>query len=529
MEELLCKLSLQKNIYSKTKTYMKFIIGLSISMFLITFFDTLWTLVLYSGGVMCLFCIHNWLAITSKRRKWRDVWELLLSGVIATLSVLIFTKSYGTTTVPSYYFHGTGEVLSHTSQGRYTIRDTQWNTYMYYSKELYRPADILYITATFQQGTGINLLKSTPYWHVLYEKTERFVAEERWFDQWKWLLMNDFSWILYERRAHIVWHSHQSWTDTLHAHIHDNLYSVYTSRSAALTLGMLIGDRSWLSKEEYEWFIRSWLVHLIAVSGGNIVLIVSFVSVLLRFVPYYLRLVILIGVVISYVLLCWFDSSIVRAAAMALITLWALFFWRKVSVWRALGYVYVGMLIWNPYLLVYDIGFIFSFTATASLIYFSKVASFYTSKKTTYRSLLWRWRNTLFMPSIASCVGIAVPLLCLTGSVNLLSILSNIVIVPLVPFIMIYGFFSPLLYSVVSYDRILIPQERAIDRIYGVSNRTNEYAVTITLTWWYARVVRILLFIIVVCLIIQRRQYSDIASNNTNEEDNSTSFYKRMV
>ncbi|MBU0627382.1 ComEC/Rec2 family competence protein [Patescibacteria group bacterium] len=43
-----------------------------------------------------------------------------------------------------------------------------------------------------------------------------------------------------------------------------------------MVLGMLIGDRSEIPPDDYQTFVDSGLVHLIAVSGGNIIMIVVF-------------------------------------------------------------------------------------------------------------------------------------------------------------------------------------------------------------------------------------------------------------
>ncbi len=44
-------------------------------------------------------------------------------------------------------------------------------------------------------------------------------------------------------------------------------------------------------------------------------------------------------------------------------------------------YVYIGMLLRNPYYLLYDIGFVFSFTALYGLVFFSQKRSVEIKKK----------------------------------------------------------------------------------------------------------------------------------------------------
>ena len=59
-------------------------------------------------------------------------------------------------------------------------------------------------------------------------------------------------------------------------------------------LGMTIGDRSQIEQSRYDQFISSGLVHLIAVSGGNIAIVVLFVGMLIFWLPFYVRQIVLI-------------------------------------------------------------------------------------------------------------------------------------------------------------------------------------------------------------------------------------------
>lgn len=118
---------------------------------------------------------------------------------------------------------------------------------------------------------------------------------------------------------------------------------------------MLIGDRSLFTSEDYTSFIESGLVHLVAVSGGNIAIMVALASLLLFRVPFTLRTVLLVLVVIAYAYLVGSDSSVIRATIMALLTLAALLPGRQISIWRLLAYAWVLMLLWNPYYLFYDL------------------------------------------------------------------------------------------------------------------------------------------------------------------------------
>jgi predicted membrane metal-binding protein len=58
-------------------------------------------------------------------------------------------------------------------------------------------------------------------------------------------------------------------------------------------------------------------VHILAVSGGNIAMLVSFLMLILFWLPYYARIGVISMMVIVYGMICGGDSSVVRAVIMA--------------------------------------------------------------------------------------------------------------------------------------------------------------------------------------------------------------------
>jgi predicted membrane metal-binding protein len=50
----------------------------------------------------------------------------------------------------------------------------------------------------------------------------------------------------------------------------------------------------------------------------------------------------------------------------------ALFRGKEIPIWRLLSMAFITMLIINPYYLVYDVGFLMSFTAVIGIVYISQ-------------------------------------------------------------------------------------------------------------------------------------------------------------
>ena len=98
-----------------------------------------------------------------------------------------------------------------------------------------------------------------------------------------------------------------------------------SKQSRGLVSAMIIGDRSMMTKTHYQSFIDSGIVHIIAVSGGNIIMLVLFLQLILFRVPFYIRIGLIIPCVIMYAVVCGLDASIVRATIMATLAFTALF------------------------------------------------------------------------------------------------------------------------------------------------------------------------------------------------------------
>lgn len=214
----------------------------------------------------------------------------------------------------------------------------------------------------------------------------------------------------------------------LHHRLSLTLWSIYTSRTSGLLQGMIVWGRSQMSQDEYGDFIDSWLVHLIAVSGSNILMIVLFLGLVLFWVPYYLRIWTTLLVVVGYSVLCGLDSSVFRALVMGCTMLCALMVGRRVSVWRAMLYALCILIVTNPWMLLYDLGFHLSFAALIGIV------------------VVDRWRRiwgrkspilTYLLPSFGAAFGVFPVLLLSLWVINLLSPFVNLIVVPFVPILLL--------------------------------------------------------------------------------------------
>lgn len=142
---------------------------------------------------------------------------------------------------------------------------------------------------------------------------------------------------------------------------------------ASLLAGLLIGTRSQLPPELKLDFQKTGTAHIVAVSGYNISLIVNLMLLIAPFLWISRKIAvwfIIIGIIL-FVMLTGAESSVVRAAIMGIITITALRLGRPSVAQRALLFTAVLMVLYNPLILRFDVGFQLSFAATLGLIYIS--------------------------------------------------------------------------------------------------------------------------------------------------------------
>ena len=207
--------------------------------------------------------------------------------------------------------------------------------------------------------------------------------------------------------------------------------TIQNNHTRSLLIWMTIWDRSWFTKEEYTMFVESWLVHILAVSGSNVVYLSLFLSAVLFRLPFYARSLLIWIALVIYWLLCGADSSVIRAISMWLIWLLATLSWRNIPIWTILKITAGFMLLRNPLLLWYDLWFILSFSAVLwILIIWRRSTIFYPHRQYSFFSKQVVW---LFIPLLWATLGVQVILIPLNQYFSVTWILINCVVVPLVP------------------------------------------------------------------------------------------------
>ncbi|MCP4568549.1 MAG: ComEC/Rec2 family competence protein [FCB group bacterium] len=213
--------------------------------------------------------------------------------------------------------------------------------------------------------------------------------------------------------------------------IKDSFKKNLTETPAALATGFLIGETRDIPEDIYLAFRRTGTMHLLAVSGSNVVLVLIVVAYILRFLPFRpkLRLLILLVVIIVFSHLSYNQPSVVRASIMAAFILLARAVFRRAELNNIVAATAAILILSDPGYL-FDVGFQLSFAVAWALILFLP----HINQRFRQMHLAEIWRYVLLIIScsfIASVISAPITAYYF-GEISLVTIASNLIIVPLV-------------------------------------------------------------------------------------------------
>lgn len=209
---------------------------------------------------------------------------------------------------------------------------------------------------------------------------------------------------------------------------------------SALGEGLLLGVNGVLGEQWEEIFRQVGIIHIVVLSGYNIMLVIIFVQYVLSYMlPYKARLVFGFGAIVTFAILVGLSATVVRASVMASILLLLQFSGSTYNVLRGLFLAGVLMLLWNPYLLIYDPGFQLSFLATLGLILLAPHIEKWVRFVPTVLSV-----REFLVATLATQLFVLPFLLYQIGEFSMVAVLVNVLVLPMVPVAMLLTFFTGL-------------------------------------------------------------------------------------
>ena len=217
----------------------------------------------------------------------------------------------------------------------------------------------------------------------------------------------------------------------------ENVYNNYPKDEAMFLAGILIGAREDMSETLKENLNNSGLTHLVAVSGFNITIIIIFLWFLCKILPVFLRSIIISFSLIFFVLLVWDNVPVVRAWIMGGIGYFILISGRKADSLILLLFTAFLLVLYQPLYLNYDTSFHLSFLAVLGLLYFQE----FWTKIFHFLPRFFAIKESFVLTMSALTTTLPIMIFGF-WQVSMLAPITNMLVWWVIPFAMLFGFFS---------------------------------------------------------------------------------------
>lgn len=226
----------------------------------------------------------------------------------------------------------------------------------------------------------------------------------------------------------------------------DNANRNMPKRTANLLLGILIGERDNIQEDIIESFRTANLSHILAVSGAHTSYIILGITYLISKskTPKRIGYIITIINLLIFIIITGASYSVVRACIMANVVIGAKICYRKENFFTSICISLIIILIQNPFA-INDIGLKLSFMGTAGIVIFNKsITNFFIKLK-----IKQKIAEALSVTFSAQLMIMPITILNF-NTISLTFFISNILASPLLGIIIIFGFISIFISSILN-------------------------------------------------------------------------------
>lgn len=209
---------------------------------------------------------------------------------------------------------------------------------------------------------------------------------------------------------------------------------------AGVLSAMILGQRRnipWLVNDS---MIKSGTVHILVVSGFNVGIVAFIANLLLKIlrIPRKVRVILVIACLLIYCVIAGLSNPVVRATAMGIVLLTAYLFKREPDIYNSLSAAGLFILIINPRQ-IFDIGFQLSFASVFAIAFlYPKFKCL--ARLESCRNKIWRFVAEGCLVSFSAWLGTLGIIALNFRIIAPVTILANILIVPLAGVITLCGF-----------------------------------------------------------------------------------------
>ncbi|MBP6855870.1 MAG: ComEC/Rec2 family competence protein [Candidatus Pacebacteria bacterium] len=243
--------------------------------------------------------------------------------------------------------------------------------------------------------------------------------------------------------ATIVSHQSGQWSIArdlfaFRAYFSHALLRVLPRQEAALAAGLLLGkDSAGFSALFKDAMKNSGTTHLVALSGYNITIVVAVIWAFfgLIFKRRIASITVVCGVVL-FVVMTGAESSVVRAALMGILSIGAYMWSRVYSFSQSVVVAAFCMVLYNPLIITHDIGCILSFLSLFGMGVIGPLCD----QMVVGAHIAIRFVVHILSQTVGAQMAVFPVLASVFKTISVWSILSNMLVLPLVPFAMMFSF-----------------------------------------------------------------------------------------
>lgn len=283
---------------------------------------------------------------------------------------------------------------------------------------------------------------------------------------------------------------------------------------ASLGIGYVVGQRRALPEDLDRALTIAGLTHIVVASGYNLSILVRLARRLFAKISRYAAGAMTVTMIMGFIAVTGMSPSMVRAGLISGLSLWAWYVGRKFHPMTLLAIALAVTVLWQPSYAWGDLGWQLSFLAFAGVMVLAPLVHAYFWGNDTPS----HWRQ-LIIETMAAQVATAPVIIMAFGKLSVIAPLSNLLILPFVPFAMLLTFAAGILHGLMpAFTIVGAPAQWLLGYmtyIAETSARVSWAQVDIRLEWW--GVVLYYALLIAVCAYIKWRTGYNLRDSNIVE------------
>jgi len=236
-------------------------------------------------------------------------------------------------------------------------------------------------------------------------------------------------------------HSYYGYASLLRTRINNNLKNYnFTEDELSIINALLLGQRRNLSTAIYDDYKDAGAIHILAVSGLHIGIVLLLLNYLFKPLDYfkngnYIKIISILILLWSYAVIAGLSASVIRAVTMFSIVAIAMHIKRPTNVFNTLAISMFILLLFKPNF-IFDVGFQLSYLAVFAIVIIQPIIYKLWIAKFQIINFFWK----IFTVTLAAQIGVIPISLFYFHQFPGLFIISNLVIIPCLGVILGFGF-----------------------------------------------------------------------------------------